>query len=154
MKTFAKITAFALIGAMAAIGSAGCNATDDDDEKNGYTYTLRFRVDNDTNLDSDMPKTIIKVEFINGDRQSDKVLYQITQPLAPNDRSTEYRVSGFTVEDENDLARRKCGVRVTFEDNTTLIDHDAFGHGNKVLVSVYYSPYYGNYDIDFSDGKW
>jgi hypothetical protein len=152
MKTFAKITAFALIGAIAAIVPAGCNATDDG--KNSYTF--RFKVDNDTNLESDVPQAITKVEFINGDRQNDYVLYQTNENfiLHPATRSMEYIVYGFKVEDEHDAARRVCGVRVTLKDGTTLFSWDAFGHRNKILVSVYYSPYYENYDMDFSDGNW
>jgi hypothetical protein len=151
MKIFTKITRLALIGAVAAVaatGTAGCNGVDDGNS--GYTF--KFKVDNDTNLDTDMPKLITKVEFINGDRQNDNVLSQTLQAIAPGTRSAEYYVHGFRVEDDHDAARRKCGVRVTFEDGATLFGWDAFGHGSKVLVSVEYDYYLEYpYTISFSE---
>ncbi|MDR2815022.1 MAG: hypothetical protein LBB79_10280 [Prevotellaceae bacterium] len=150
MKAFTKIIGIIAVGAAMVAGAAGCNVADD--EKDGYT--LRFKVDNDTNL-GDMPTDIKKIEFINGDRQNDNVLRSIIQTLPPANRSMEYRVSGFTMKDECDSARHKCGVRITFEDDDAAFDWDAFGHGSKVLVSVdYFEHYYeGRYTISFSDGE-
>ena len=126
-----------------ALALAGCNGSE---VEKGYTF--RFRVDNDTNLNGGIPKTIARVEFINGDRQNDRVLEWATQPVAPGERSAEYRVSGFSV--KYDYSTRKGGVRVTFDDETTAFSWDAFGHGNRVLVTVssefrngdYWNPIY------------
>jgi hypothetical protein len=134
----ALLLAFALL-------LAGCNGSS---VEKGYTF--RFKVDNDTNLNGGIPKTIAKIEFINGDRQNDRVLEWDTQPVAPGERSAEYRVSGFTV--EYDYSTCKGGVRVTFDDETSTFNWDAFGHGNRILVTV--SSDFRNGDfwnpIDFS----
>jgi hypothetical protein len=150
MKTFTKIIGAALTGALIAISLTGC--TVDEDVKSGYIF--RFKVDNDTNLNGGTPSTIKRLEFINGDRQNDYLLYELSQSLPPERRSAEHRVSGFTVKDELDAARRKCGVKVTFEDGATVFGWSAFGHGNKILVSVYYDRYEGVYALSFSDGNW
>jgi hypothetical protein len=115
------------------------------------SYTFRFKVDNDTNLTGGL-KTIKKVEFINGDRQNDKVVGSWIVSIEPATRSSEYVHSGFTVEYDN--STRKCGVRITFEDNTTVFGWSAFGHRNKVLVTVKYSSYGNPYYITFSLGNW
>jgi hypothetical protein len=132
--------------------SAGCGGISAIPED---SYTFRFKVDNDTNLNGGIPKTIKKVEFINGDRQNDDLLHRTDETIGPGTgRSPEYRVSGFTVESDN--STRKCGVKVTFEDDTTVFGTDVFGHGNKILVTVKYSYYYmyPEYYISFSLGSW
>jgi hypothetical protein len=116
----------------------------------GDGYTFKFKVDNDTNLNGGSPKTINKVEFINGDRQNDNVLYSTTQALLPGSRSTLYIVSGFTV--EYSYSTHKCGVKVTFDDGTTAFGWSYFGHENKVLVTAAYS--WGKIKISFSLGNW
>lgn len=142
MKVFAKIMAIAVLAA----GFGGCTVLTGDE---GYTFG--FKVDNDTNLSS-RPKIIKKIEFINGDRQNDDVLYWTTQTIVPGVRTTEQRIPGFTIEDELDSARRKCGVRITFEDETVAFNWYSFGHDSKVLVTVSY--YSSRYIIGFSRGNW
>jgi hypothetical protein len=106
-------------------------------------------VDNDTN-NGNPPKAITRLEFINGDRQNDDVLSTKSLSLSPGDRSSEYRVSGFTVDYGN--SRRKAGVKVTFADETIAFGWSAFGHENKGLVSAAY--YKGSIRIGFSEGNW
>ena len=147
---------FAVLAAALALVLAGCgdlaNAGESANTEED-SYAFRFKVDNDTNQNGGAPKTIKKVEFINGDRQNDNVVGLWTVTVEPGDRSSlEYTRSGFTV--KHDDSRRKCGAKVTFEDDSTAFGWDAFGHNNKVLVSVNYSFYVDYYYISFSVGNW
>ncbi|MDR2759652.1 MAG: hypothetical protein LBB78_09765 [Spirochaetaceae bacterium] len=144
-KLFRGITALVLLGSLVLAGCGGVLSSDEE----GYTF--RFKVDNDTNL-TGASKTISKVEFINGDRQNDKVLYWAAPTLAPGNRSMLYIVPGFTV--EYDYSTRKCGVKVTFDDGTAIFGWGYFGHENKVLVTVDYSLYWDYYSVSFSLGNW
>jgi hypothetical protein len=117
---------------------AGCDSDSSDD---GNSYTLKFRVDNNTS------QAISKVEYINGDKQNDKVLSTRSTTIPAGERSSEHSVSGFNIEYGGSM--RKFGVKVTFADNTTRFDWSSAGHGQKVLASVG-SYYY----ISFSAGNW
>jgi hypothetical protein len=146
MKVFARIVVLAVLAA----GLGGCGGVLIGDA--GYTF--KFKVDNDTNL-SGFPKNIREVAFINGYRQNDDMLFWITQTIMPGPpRTTEQRVPGFTVEDEFDSARRKCGVRVTFDDGTVTFGWGSFGHNSKVLITVSYNYYYSRYIVGFSEENW
>jgi hypothetical protein len=134
-----KLPALAALAIVLALAGCDLEAKDGED---GYTF--RFRVDNNT------AQNITKLEFINGDRQNDDVLSTRTLSLSSGDRSSEYRVSGFTIEYGD--SRRKAGVKVTFADETAAFGWYAFGHENKVLVSATY--YVGKIRIDFSEGNW
>jgi hypothetical protein len=119
---------------------AGCDSDSSDD---GNSYTLKFRVDNNTS------QAISKVEYINGDKQNDKALSTRVITIPVGDRSSEHSVSGFNI--EYGSSTRKFGVKVTFADNTTVFNWSSAGHGQKILVSV--SSSYSNY-INFSAGNW
>ena len=121
-------------------GCDGISSTTTDDE----SYLFKFRVDNYTS------ETITKIEFINGDLPNDKVLSWTVYSLAPGARSSERRVSGFTIEH----GENKCiyGVKVTYTNDPTDFGFawDSAEHESKITVSIYEtSPY-----IRFSPGNW
>ncbi|MDR1231902.1 MAG: hypothetical protein LBK61_10950 [Spirochaetaceae bacterium] len=118
---------------------AGCEVT----EGSGDGYRINFKVDNYSSQE------ISKVEFINGDTQNDKVVGAYMLSLPVSQRSSEYRVYGFTI--EYGSSTRRFGVKVTFADGTTRFASYYAGHESKILVSVG-SSYY-NY-ISFSTGNW
>jgi hypothetical protein len=128
----------ALVGTLALVFTLlGCEMVTYS-EKAGYMF--RFRVDNNTSQD------IKKVDFINGDHANDNWVGSDSSSVKPGERSREHIQNGFTI--EYGSSRRKFGVRVTFEDGTTLFDWSSAGHETKILVSVYPSYIY------FSEGNW
>ena len=128
---------------------AGCDGTYDV-EKDGYKF--KFMVDNNTHFGS-TPKTITKVEFINGNTRNDKVRYWTTEQIEPGGkRSTQYTVTGFTI--EHTPSTRIFGVQVTFEDETKVFNHSHTGHESKILISVDPPTYYNQSGIKFSIGNW
>jgi hypothetical protein len=148
-RNWLRVPALALVFALAL---AGCDWIAGDGE-GGYPYTFRFKVDNNTHLYGGAPKTITKVEFINGDTRNDLVLYQSGQPVTPGGaRSTEHHVSGFTI--EYSPSTRIFGVQVTFEGGTRAFAWSHAGHGQKILVSVNPPDYFNLSVISFSLGNW
>jgi hypothetical protein len=125
---------------LSALVLTSCGMTTDND--NGYKF--KFKVDNNTT------QTITKLEFINGNTSNDKVLYYTAREILPGKRSDEYTQSGFTVEAGS--STRYCGVKITFDDGSTVFGYDAFGHENKILVAVE-NNWRGDY-ISFSNGNW
>ena len=129
---------------------AGCGEIDSEGE-DGYTF--RFKVDNNTHLSGGAPKTINKVEFINGDTRNDDVLFWSSQPISPGgERSMQYTARGFTIEYTS--GTRIFGVQVMFEDGTKVFKWSYAGHNEKILVSVNPPDYYNASGISFSPGNW
>ena len=129
---------------------AGCGEIDSEGEDG---YTLRFKVDNNTHLSGGAPKTINKVEFINGDTRNDDVLFWSSQPISPGgERSMQYTARGFTIEYTS--GTRIFGVQVMFEDGTKVFKWSYAGHNEKILVSVNPPDYYNASGISFSPGNW
>jgi hypothetical protein len=122
-----------------ALFLAGCKVVEGD----GDGYKIRCKVDNNTS------QSIEKVEFINGDKQNDKVVFSSSITISAGQRSFEYPVSGLTI--EYGSSTRKFGVKVTFADATTKFDWSYAGHESKVLVSV--NSTYSNW-MGFSSGNW
>jgi hypothetical protein len=127
-----------IVGMVLAVGLvlAGCdgNAT----EEEGYTF--KFKVDNSYS------SPITKIEFINGNTKNDKVVGSRTLNLVYGERSSEYKVSGFTVESGS---RCVFGVKVTFDNGNTTFNYGSAAHNAKILATVSSSSV-----ISFSEGNW
>ena len=158
IKDLYKIPKIAVTGAgiavvvivIIAITLAGCNGVVNPEE-NGYTF--KFKVDNNTNQNGGTPKTISRVEFINGDTRNDDVRYSSGQSLNPGgERSMQYTALGFTIEYTS--STRIFGVQITFEDETKVFKWSYAGHNEKILVSVNPPDYYNPTGISFSPGNW
>jgi hypothetical protein len=118
--------------------STGCDISTSDADGDGYTF--KVKVDNYSN------STITKLEFINGNTQNDTVLKTASLSLTSGSRSSEYSVSGFTVEAGS--TTHYCGVKVTFSGGTSRFGYTTAGHGSKLLLRMTDSV------GSFSEGNW
>jgi hypothetical protein len=103
-------------------------------------YTFRFKVKNNSS------KTIAKIVFINGDKSDGRVLEKTRPDLSAGETSSEYKISGFTKDYVRDT--RKCGVKVTYDDDTTKFSAHFAIDESKILVTVQ------DASIKFSNGYW